>query len=145
MEELDAVAITTGGGLDGDHKGLRFPRRGVTLIEREAWEAAIAELADLAGPVPLAWTARRANLLTEGVHLPRARGALIAIGPVRLEVTGVTWPCRRMDEVHTGLLKALARDGRGGITTRVLEGGTITGGMAVDVLSRPQEHRPRLP
>lgn len=145
MEVVDAVAITAGGGLEGDHKGLRFPRRGVTLIEQEAWEAAIAELADLAGPVPLPWTARRANLLTEGVHLPQARGALLAIGPVRLEVTDVTWPCRRMDEVHPGLLKALARAGRGGVTARVLEGGTITRGMAVDVLSRPVERRPRLP
>lgn len=145
MEVVDAIAIAAGGGLEGDHKGGRFPRRGVTLIELEAWEATVAELADLAGPVPLPWTARRANLLTEGVRLPQGRGALIAIGPVRLEVTGVTWPCRRMDEVHAGLLRALAQEGRGGVTARVLEGGSIGRGMALEVLTRPATNRPRLP
>ncbi len=145
MIETDAVEIATGAGLEGDHKGAKLPRRGVTVLAREAWDAALADLVDLAGPVPLAWTARRANLLVEGVELPQARGAVLAIGPVRLEVTAQTFPCRRMDEAHPGLLKALAPDWRGGISCRVIEGGRLQIGAAVVVLSSPPVHRVRLP
>lgn len=142
---LDHVAIAAGGGLDGDHKGIKFPKRGVTILAREAWEAALAELADLAGPVALPWTARRANLLIEGLRLPRARAAIILVGPVRLEVTAQTYPCRRMEAAQRGLLKALAADWRGGVTCRVLEAGTVQLGDAALVLASPPEHQARLP
>ena len=137
--------ITAGAGLDGDHKGAKFPNRGITLLAEEDWAAAIAELADLAGPVPMPWTARRANLLVEGLRLPRARGAVIALGAVVVEVTAQTYPCRRMDEAHPGLLKALARDWRGGVTCRVVTGGLVRIGDAVRVVSSPTERTVRLP
>lgn len=145
MELLDAVDIATGGGVDGDHKGLKFPRRGVTLLSLEDWQAALADLTDLAGPVPLPWTARRANLLVEGLALPQARGAIVHVGPVRLEVTAETYPCRRMEETHRGLMKALACEGRGGVTCRVLEGGAVALGDQVRITSSPPVHKPRLP
>lgn len=145
MEILDGVAIMRGGGLEGDHKGLRFPQRGVTLLAREDWEEAIGELADLAGPVPLPWTRRRANLLVEGVVLPRAAGAIMTVGSVWLEVTAQTYPCQRMDEVHRGLLKALAPGWRGGVTCRVVEAGRVAIGDVVTVVSSPRPHMPRLP
>lgn len=145
MELVGRCNVIPGGGIEGDHKGLRFPKRGVTILAREDWEAAIAGLADLAGPVPLPWTARRANLLVETVRLPRARGAVIAIGAVTLEVTAQTFPCSRMDEAHPGLMKALAPAWRGGVCCRVVGGGEITVGDAVRVLSSPLEHAPRLP
>lgn len=145
MQLLEHVELTAGGGLAGDHKGLKFPKRGVTILAREDWEAALAELSDLAGPVPLPWTVRRANLLVEGLRMPRAHGALIAVGAVRLEVTAQTYPCRRMESAHRGLLKALAPDWRGGVTCRVVEGGTIQLGDAVKILSSPPERQTRLP
>jgi MOSC domain-containing protein YiiM len=150
MQLVETADVTTGAGIDGDHKGVRFPKRGITILAREDWEAAIALLTDLAGPDfakagPLPWTARRANLFVEGVDLPQAAGALVAIGPVRLEVTAQTYPCRRMEEAHPGLMKALGPDWRGGVTCRVLDGGPITLGDPVTVLSSPKPHRPRLP
>ena len=145
MEEVDAVDIAAGGGLDGDHKGLKFPRRGVTILAIEAWEAALRQLMDLAGPVPLPWTVRRANLLARNLTLPQARGAIIAVGPLRLEVTAETYPCSRMEAAHPGLLRALAPDWRGGVTCRVIEGGHIGIGAAVSVLSSPEPHRRKLP
>ncbi len=145
MEIVTHVAVAVGGGLEGDHKGLKFPRRGVTLLSREAWTAALEELTDLAGPVPLPWTARRANLLVEGVVLPTARGAIVQAGAVRLEVTDETWPCRRMEQTHPGLLKALAKDARGGVTCRVVEGGVVRTGDEIVIVLRPPTHRPRLP
>ena len=58
-------------GLAGDSKGARFPLRQITVLAREAWEAAAAALGD----PDLPWTVRRANLLVEGVELPRAKVA----------------------------------------------------------------------
>lgn len=145
MEEIAEGAISVDGGLHGDHKGPKFSLRRITVLSREAWEAALAALADLAGPVPLPWTARRANLLVEGVRLPRARGGLVRIGPVLLEVTYPTQPCARMDEVHPGLLKALHPDWRGGITCAVREGGLVRIGDPVVVEHSPPEKVVRLP
>lgn len=145
MALIDAVELVVGGGLEGDHKGGKFPRRGVTVLAVEAWQAAIDELGDLGGPVPLPWTARRANLLVEGITLPQAKGAILKIGAARIEVTAETYPCRRMGEVHAGLMRALAKEWRGGITCRVLDGGRIAVGDAIEVVSSPKPHRPRLP
>lgn len=145
METLDAVAIGVATGVDGDHKGLKYPNRAVTVLSVEDWRAAIADLADLAGPVPLPWTVRRANLLVEAVRLPRARGGQLRIGPVLLEITGETFPCQRMDEAHPGLLRALAPAWRGGVTCRVVEPGTARVGDAVEVAFAPVERVRRLP
>ena len=141
MQEAHAAEISQTGGLEGDFKGAKYPRRQITVLAREAWEAALADL----GGSHLAWTARRANLLVEHVELPRAAGGIVRIGPVRLEVTGQTYPCARMEEAQAGLLKALAREWRGGVTCRVLVGGAVRIGDAVEVLLRPPEVLPRLP
>lgn len=147
MEELTEGTITVEGGLAGDHKGPKFPRRRITVLAIEDWRAALADLADAEGrPLDLPWTARRANLLVAGLRLPRARGGVLRIGPVRLEITNPTQPCRRMDEVHQGLLKALHPSWRGGVTCAVLEGGVVTIGDAAEVLDAPPEVAPpRLP
>jgi MOSC domain-containing protein YiiM len=147
MQEIDAGRISIERGLEGDHKGPKFRRRQITVLAREAWEQALAELAGRDGePVHLPWTARRANLLVEGIALPKARGAVLSVGPVRLEVTDPTQPCRRMDEARPGLLKALHPDWRGGVTCRVLEGGDIAVGDPVEILLAPPPERAlRLP
>jgi MOSC domain-containing protein YiiM len=141
MEEAGLGIISVEAGLAGDYKGAKFPSRQITVLAREAWEAAAARIGDPGLP----WTARRANLLVEGVELPRAKGGLIGVGPVRLEVTGQTYPCVRMEEAKAGLLKALAWEWRGGVTCRVLAGGPIALGDPVEVLARPREVQPHLP
>jgi MOSC domain-containing protein YiiM len=145
METLEEGVINAGGGLEGDHKGRKFPNRGITVLAREAWEAALAELGDGDHKVELPWITRRANLFVEGAELPRARGGLVRIGPVLLEVTYPTQPCQRMEEARAGLLKALHPDWRGGITARVLEGGTVRLGDAVEIVLSPPEKKVRLP
>lgn len=145
MEEIAQGVISTAAGLEGDHKGAKLPRRQITILAREDWDAALAGLTDLAGPVPLPWTARRANLLVEGVRLPRAVGALLAIGPVVLEVTAQTVPCSRMDEAHPGLLKALYPEWRGGVSCRIVTGGTVAVGDAVGIVRAPPERVRHLP
>jgi MOSC domain-containing protein YiiM len=146
MEEIACGTISVAAGLDGDHKGRKFPRRQITILSREAWASALADLGADAALASLPWTARRANLLVEAVRLPRARGAVLRIGTVRLEVTNQTNPCARMDEACPGLLKALHPDWRGGVTCRVLSDGVVAVGDEVEILSSPPEEAPpRLP
>ncbi len=128
METVERVLVTAASGVAGDHKGRvipgRLPRRQVTLLARADWDAALAECG-----ASLGWEMRRANLLVEGLALPRGAGTVIAIGPdLRLAVTCETNPCFRMDEIHPGLQAALTPDWRGGICTRVLTDGEIAVG-----------------
>lgn len=141
MQTCAEGRITIAAGLEGDFKGAKYPRRQITVLAREAWEAALAEI----GHPTLDWTVRRANILVAGVRLPRAAGGVLRIGRVRLEVTGQTYPCQRMDEARAGLLSALGKDWRGGVTARVLDDGVVALGDVVEVLVDPPEIRLRLP
>jgi MOSC domain-containing protein YiiM len=145
MEQLTKGRITKQAGLEGDFRGAKFMSRQITVLAIEDWEAALLDLHDLMGPPDLPWTTRRANLLVEGIRLPRAKGAIIQIGGTVLEVTGQTNPCFRMDEAHKGLLKALHPNWRGGVTCRVRDGSPIALGDPVTILHAPHEHVIRLP
>ncbi len=145
MEELAIGIISTEAGLDGDFRGAKFKSRQVTVLAIEDWRDAMAELGDLAGPADLPWTVRRANVLVEGVRLPRAKGAVLQIGAVCLEVTGQTNPCHRMEQARVGLLSALHPHWRGGVTCRVLRSGPVALGDTVTLVSSPREHQIRLP
>ena len=146
IQEVSEGLVTVEAGLIGDFKGAKYPRRQITVLAREVWDAALAEIGHPELPWPkLHWTARRANLLVESVELPRAAGGILRIGPVRLEITAQTYPCARMEEAQAGLLSALASDWRGGVTCRVLDGGPIALGDRVEVLLRPKTAERRLP
>lgn len=132
MEELAQTRVTPELGVEGDCKGVFKPgkrnRRQVTLIERCDWEAAMAELG-----TAHRWSARRANLLVDGLDLPQVEGAVLRIGTVRLLVTTECDPCQRMDEIEPGLQAALRPDWRGGVCTRVLAGGEIAVGDVIEI------------
>lgn len=147
--EYDEIAIRET-GLVGDHakdrKGRATTDRLVSIIAAEDWATACAELQPPADPVgDLPWTTRRANLLLEGLRLPRAAGAVLKIGDVVLEVTGQTFPCKRMEEARPGLLKALAKDWRGGVLCRVISPGLVRIGNGAEIMSSPPETERRLP
>ena len=132
METLDAAVISPGEGVRGDYRGALKPGRNrgeVAVMTQEAWSAATREVTR----TDLGWWNRRANLLVEGVDLPREEGAMIRLGGgVVLEVTGETDPCFRMDEIVPGLQAALTPDWRGGVRTRVISGGPIAVGDEVE-------------
>lgn len=138
MLEVPRAAVTAEGGVADDFRG-RPGRRQVTVVSLEAWQAACAQ----AGRPELPWTARRANLLVTGIDLAAvnraaaadAAGRLLRVGAVELEVTGETAPCERMEEACRGLRAALAVGGRGGVTCRVLRGGELAVGDAVQARS----------
>ena len=125
VESLEAGEITVGGGLAGDHRGTPGSRQ-ITVVSKQAWEAACRELGD-----DLPWTYRRANLLVDGIDLEDMSGRRLRVGEVELEITDETKPCPRMDEQHQGLTAALAPNWRGGVTCRVLTGGRVAVGDAV--------------
>jgi MOSC domain-containing protein YiiM len=147
MQTVDTIEISLEAGVAGDHKGAKFKRRAVTILAREDWEAALAQLATDGdeGALGLDWTVRRANLLVEGVRLPRAIGATLRVGPTLLEVTYPTGPCARMEAARKGLLKALHPEWRGGVTCKVIKGGRVSIGDGVTVVSSPPERRIKLP
>src|SRR5262245_23717471 len=93
-------------GVSGDARGARAGRQ-VTIVFREGWEAACADLG-----VVLPWTTRRANLFVEGVPVPR-EGKRLLIGGAVLEVTQETQPCQVMEAAHRGLRQALTPEWRG--------------------------------
>lgn len=136
METLESGRIGTLFGLEGDHRGRVRPgkiaKRQVTILAREDWDTACAELG-----MQVLWTARRANLFIEGLKLPRRAGDIVAIGDVRLEIMLETDPCQRMDEAAPGLQDALRPDWRGGVCCRVLEGGAITLGDTIRIEEKP--------
>ena len=125
MRESVAAEVSVESGVDRDFRG-KPGKRQVTVVSREAWKAACAELG-----VDLPWTLRRGNLLVEGVDLERTAGRRLRIGPVLLEVTGETDPCQLMDAQHDGLRQALVPHWRGGASCRVVEGGRIAHGDPV--------------
>lgn len=124
MDRVESARLEAGRGLVGnaDQGG----RRQVTLIERERWEDALAEVGADVAP-----SARRANVLVSGVDLKETRGRVLRLGPCRLEIQGETKPCHRMDEAHQGLQEALRPDWRGGVYAVILEGGLLEVGQEV--------------
>lgn len=132
IEEIARATITPELGVEGDCKGRFKPggrnRRQVTLIERADWDAAMAQVG-----VDLPWSARRVNILVDGFDLPQVPGTVLRIGDVRLMVMVECDPCQRMDALALGLRAALATDWRGGVCTRVLSGGDIAIGDAIEV------------
>ena len=71
------------------------------------------------------------------MRFTESRGQRLRIGAVLFEVLGETRPCGLMDDVCQGLGDALAPDWRGGVFSRVLEGGEIRVGDPVELVGDP--------
>jgi MOSC domain-containing protein YiiM len=127
---LQEVTASVGTGLEGDHHAGHGGRsqRQVTLIQHEHLPA----IAALCGhpEVPPAWLRR--NLAVSGINLLALKDRRFRIGAVVLEGTGECHPCSRMEEaLGPGGYNAMR--GHGGITARVLRGGSMRVGDQVDL------------
>ena len=72
----------------------------------------------------------RRNLVVSGINLLALKDRTFSIGEVLLEGTGPCHPCNRMEEaLGPGGLNAMR--GHGGITARILKGGTLNVGDEV--------------
>ncbi len=114
MDPVAAAAARRDLGLVGNAN--QGGRRQVTVISREALDAAARELGR-----PLDPSVRRANVLVEGIDLRESRGRVLRLGKLRLEVGGETRPCERMEAAVPGLRAALEPDWRAGVYGVVLE------------------------
>jgi MOSC domain-containing protein YiiM len=126
MRPLDAATAISDLGLEGEHHARAGAKRQVTLIQAEHLDvvAAILGLPEL-DPGLL-----RRNLVVAGINLRSLADQRFAIGEVELEGTGDCPPCSRMEE-NLGRGGYQAMRGHGGITARVLVGGTLRRGDPV--------------
>jgi len=122
MEELDEVQIIANKGLEGCAHGRPASKRQVLLVDRETLEAL-----DLPPGII------RENITTDGLNVNGLPiGQQLQIGEARLEVSEVCMPCGQIEKLRPGLRKEMR--GRRGMLCRVLEGGTVRRGDAIEKL-----------
>ena len=121
-----AVAVT-GVGLEGDRYTGGSGKRGVTLIQAEHLPA----IAALSGHAEVSPVTLRRNLVVSGIPLIALKGRRFRIGSVLLEGTSPCDPCSKMeDALGAGAYNAMR--GMGGLCARVIEGGVLRLGDAVE-------------
>ncbi|MDT3309148.1 MOSC domain-containing protein [Shewanella baltica] len=120
MNEVLCANVTQLSGVEKDVFG-RPGKRQVTVLSKLQWQQACHSI-----EADLPWTTRRANLLVDDLVFSSADvGKHLQIGELRLEITGETDPCKKMEIAHVGLEAALTPDWRGGVTCRVLNDAMI--------------------
>ena len=133
---VESVEVVAGEGLAGDRygagigaaqfRGRRSPEKEVTLIAREAIEAANDEF-----NYTIEHLETRRNLLTEGVPLNELVGKSFRVGDVLLKGLELCEPCGYLEKRTFNGIKA-ALQGRGGLRCCVIEGGVIRVGDAIE-------------
>ncbi len=117
-------------GLEGDHYSGSSKKRQVTLIQAEHLNAVASILQKEAIDPQLT----RRNIVVSGLNLLALKDQKFQIGAdVILEMTGLCHPCSRMEE-NLGEGGYNAMRGHGGITTKVIKGGSIKVGDKVQML-----------
>ena len=124
MDATRGARLVAGAGIEGNADF--GAKRHVTLLSAERWTEAESALGASVSP-----TARRANLLVDGIDFKETRGRRLRVGTCLLLVQGETRPCYRMDEAYPGLQSALAPDWRAGAWAEIVEGGDIAVGDPV--------------
>ena len=128
-EALKQVDVRADFGLEGDWRSKKNSGRQITLIEEEE----LANLA-LALKVPaIASGASRRQIVARGLRLNDTVGKKLRLGPLVLQVERLCDPCKNM-EIMIGPGAWWAMKDRGGICARVLEGGVLKVGDALEVI-----------
>lgn len=127
---VDAAELEPGRGLAGDRWcGAPTGARQVTLVAAEH----LAAIAGFLGLERVAPERLRRNLVVRGLNPAALKGRRFRIGAAVLEHSGECHPCSRMEE-EFGPGGYSAMHGHGGITARVVDGGSIRIGDTVERL-----------
>lgn len=128
VENVQQVLVTPENGLAGDHYSKNGGNRQVTLLQAEHLEA-MANILKLDTIDP---ALMRRNILVSGINLQAFADRQFQIGEVVLQMTGICHPCSQMEQnLVSGAYNAMR--GHGGITAKVIQGGTIRVGDAVEL------------
>jgi MOSC domain-containing protein YiiM len=126
MTAVEHARLEVGRGFVGDRYQRLDGARQVTLIGRENLNAIAAFLGrDVIAPEFV-----RRNVVVEGVNLLALKGQRFRLGGAVLETSGECHPCSRMEEA-LGVGAYNAMRGQGGITARVIQGGSVALGDPV--------------
>ena len=130
MDEIEETRVIANVGLEGcAHARPGGGPRQVLLVDRETLEAM-----DLRPGVV------RENITTEGIDVNSlAPNQELRIGEVRLEVSEICHPCDQLEKIRPGLRREMR--GRRGMLCRVLEGGVIRRGDAIEKVSAAESLR----
>lgn len=119
--EVTSAQVDLENGLVGDHYSGKSKKRQLTLIQAEYLEV-VASILKKENIKP---QLTRRNILVSGINLIALKNRKIRLGKeVILEVTGECHPCSRMEE-NLGPGGYNAMRNHGGITAKVIQGGTI--------------------
>ncbi|WP_443749407.1 MOSC domain-containing protein [Asticcacaulis solisilvae] len=130
MRVMEAAELDPAQGVIGDRYAGKSGNRHVTLIGR----ADLAAIADFLGLDEVPPDLLRRNIVVSGVNLLALKEKRFRLGGALLEMTGECHPCSRMEEIFgEGGYNAVR--GHGGITARVLAGGTVGLGDALEVVA----------
>ncbi len=130
LESVETVQVNTELGLVGDHYQGKNGKRQVTLIQTEHLEG----VASMLGLEKVAPTDVRRNIVVRGINLLALKDRRFRIGTeLVLETTGLCHPCSRMEQ-NLGPGGYNAMRGHGGITARVISGGTMQLGDEVQLI-----------
>jgi MOSC domain-containing protein YiiM len=121
MEEIEEARMITNVGPEGcAHARPGGGPRQVLLVDRETLEA-----------MELQPGIVRENITTDGIDVNSlVHNQLLRIGEVRLEVSEICHPCDQLERIRPGLRREMR--GRRGMLCRVLEGGMIRRGDAIE-------------
>lgn len=134
LASVQNARLTPEEGLAGDHYSGRSGKRQVTLVQAEHLPAVAAILRkDKTDPA-----LTRRNIVVSGINLLALKGQQFRMGEALLEYTGECHPCSRMEE-NFGPGGYNAMRGHGGITAKVIEGGTIAVGDVVSLIVSSNE------
>ncbi len=134
MERVEGVRTIEGCGIEGDRycEGTGFWTRfgdvcQVTLIAGEDLDHIEGELG-----IRVKNGEHRRNIVTRGIRLDEMRRRRFRIGEAILEYDRPRPPCRHVQDLsEAGMTRALK--GRGGICARVVKGGLLRAGDAIEV------------
>ncbi|HKK73450.1 MAG TPA: MOSC domain-containing protein [Saprospiraceae bacterium] len=125
---VDEAVLDPETGLVGDHYRGRSKKRQVTLIQAEH----LGVVGQLLGREISPGLTRR-NVVVAGINLLALKDRQFQIGEVILEGTGYCHPCSKMER-NLGEGGYNAMRGHGGLTAKIVKGGTIQLGDEVSLV-----------